>query len=51
MVRESLDVRDQDSCYFPSLTNQTEFQPNFPEKIEFLGFGEGKLSFEKLKQF
>ena len=41
MVRESLDVRDPASCY-PHL-NQTDFQPTFPKKIEFLGFGEGEL--------
>ena len=40
MVRESLDVRDPASCY--PHPNQTDFQPTFPNKIEFLGFGEGE---------
>ena len=39
MVRESLDVRDDTSCY---AGNRTLFDPTFPDKIEFLGFGEGK---------
>ena len=56
MVRESLDVRDEDSCYFdggnftlPPVTTTTttpsvvsrKFEPSFPNSIEFLGFGEG----------
>ena len=40
MVRESIDVRDENSCY--ANTNQTVFEPTFPDKIEFLGFGEGE---------
>ena len=54
MVRESLDVRDEDSCYFPgtepsenttttaqSVISSRKFEPSFPDSIEFLGFGEG----------
>ena len=39
----------QDSCYGSALTNQTDFQPHFPEKIEFLGFGEGGATILKHK--
>ena len=52
--RESLDVRDEDSCYFeempsPNVTTQSpfgmerQFEPQFRGSIEFLGFGEGDL--------
>jgi len=53
MVRESLDVRNEDSCYFPgteppdnttttvqSVINSRKYEPSFPDSIEFLGFGE-----------
>ena len=39
--------RDEDSCFAPPQPNNTEsvsFEPTFPDKIEFLGFGEGKSS-------
>ena len=45
MVRESLDVRDENSCYInhtDNTLNETAFEPTFPDKIEFLGFGEGE---------
>ena len=32
-------MRDDASCY---AGNGTVFDPTFPDKIEFLGFGEGK---------
>ena len=52
--RESLDVRDEESCYFegipsPNVTTQSPFvmerqyEPEFRSSIEFLGFGEGDL--------
>ena len=54
LFRESLDVRDEDSCYFENpalstpITNITtenplgrKFEPEFRASIEFLGFGEG----------
>ena len=51
MVKESLDVRDEGSCYAVNSTNSTnnpdyvfEFEPSFPDKITFLGFGEGEFS-------
>lgn len=51
MIKESLDVRDEDSCYFeeipsPNVTTQSpfgmerQFEPQFRGSIEFLGFGE-----------
>ena len=50
MVKESLDVRDEESCYADTInstiTNTTDtidFEPSFPDKITFLGFGEGKF--------
>ena len=46
MVKESLDVGDSDSCYgvYNNITNGTDaFEPNFPDGIKFLGFGEGWL--------
>ena len=50
--RESLDVRDEESCYFPQFSpNVTTIpppsgtgrilEPEFRDSIEFLGFGEG----------
>ena len=52
--RESLDVRDEESCYFKSLITSNDttttiyhferqriFEPEFRDSIEFLGFGEG----------
>ena len=50
MARESLDVRDGDSCYGSSLPNQTDFEPNFQDKIEFLGFGEGETVLKHKKK-
>ena len=55
--RESLDVRDEESCYFPNLPspnvttttspdpygNGRILEPEFRDSIEFLGFGEGDL--------
>ena len=51
-LRESLDVRDEESCYFPKFSpNVTTIpppsgtgrilEPEFRDSIEFLGFGEG----------
>ena len=57
-VRESLDVRDEESCYFPNVPspnvtttttipdpygNGRILEPEFRDSIEFLGFGEGDV--------
>ena len=57
IFRESLDVRDDESCYFenlitPNVTSTTlnhfgkgrTFEPEFRESINFFGFGEGDLN-------
>ena len=39
MFRESIDVKDDGSCYFNN-TGTGDFDPEFPS-VDFVGFGEG----------